>query len=182
MVHRHPSSMAARPAPVRHISSPSDLAHLATRSTEAAPKNVHIHFLAPLAETDTFAQCCEDFEDYIDAGVSYRTYLRISSVCDHWRAAWALFPTASLERVVFDVSLPGEMYFRTKVPVNVGVVVKDMDVVRLVTTMATTMSLRSGRNVVFEMTGDGTNIWDPFKELRRILQRLSKPQDAVDVA
>jgi hypothetical protein len=38
--------------------------------------------------------------------------------------------------------------------------------------------LRSGRNVVFEMTGDGTPMWDPFKSLRRILQRLSKAQDA----
>jgi hypothetical protein len=175
MVHRRLSSMTA---PVRHISSPSDLAHLATRSTEDAPKNIHIHLLASLAEVDTFAQCMEGSEDCVFTGVSYRTYLNISYVCDHWRAAWALFPPASLERVVFDVSLPGEMYFRTKVPVKIGVVVKDMDVVRLVTTMATTMSLRSGRNVVFEMTGDETPMWDPFKSLRRILQRLSKAQDA----
>jgi hypothetical protein len=176
----HLSSMAA-PIRTRHISSPSDLAHLVTRSTEAAPKIIHIHLLAPLAEADTFAQCvdADGLEGCIFTGVSYRTHLNISYVCDRWRAAWALFPAASLERVVFDVSLPGEMYFRTKAHVKIGAVVKDTDVVRLVTAMATTMSLRSGKNVVFEMTGDENNVWDPFKTLRRILQRLSKPQDGV---
>lgn len=63
--------------------------------------------------------------------------------------------------------------------------VSETDVVRLVTTMATTMSLRSGKRVRFEITGDGSvdgvMPTPDGRGLRGVLQELSQPQDAVAI-
>lgn len=70
--------------PTRHISSPSDLAHLATslRSIQDdAPQTFHIHLLAPLAEADTLSQS-------LKAGLviewPQETHLDLSSFCKRW--------------------------------------------------------------------------------------------------
>ena len=104
-------------------------------------------------------------------------FLKLSSLVDRWRAAWVQLPTDAAKKIVFDVTLPDEIYFSSKVAAKESMVVMEVDAIRLVTMLATTMSLRSRKSVVFEMMGDRTPTWDVFDGLRRTLKSLSKPQD-----
>jgi hypothetical protein len=163
--------------PIRHIATPADLAILSSsHSPDTAPRRaIHIHILAPLSEPGLLTQ---SREGSITAG--HDTYLNLTTLCNRWRAAWSQFPANVAARVVFDVSPPEEMYYSTMVPVKRGTVVNDMDVIRLVVMMATTVKLRSGNNVIFEMMGDGgAPVWTPFLELATTMKKLSKPRDAV---
>jgi len=94
-----------------------------------------------------------------------------------------------VDRVAFDVSLPEAIagaqavYWSTRIPGEQGSGVVLMDAIRLVMTMATTMSMRSKKVVFFEVTGDedpdGPTRAD-FAQLRRIVRGLSRPpQDVV---
>lgn len=104
-------------------------------------------------------------------------FLKLSSLVDRWRAAWVQLPADAAEKIVFDVTLPDEIYFSSRVAAKKSMAVMDVDAIRLVTMLATTMSLRSRKSVVFEMTGDGIPTWDVFDGLRRTLKGLSKPED-----
>ena len=103
-------------------------------------------------------------------------FLKLSSLVDRWRAAWVQLPADAAEKIVFDVTLPDEIYFSSRVAAKKSMAVMDVDAIRLVTMLATTMSLRSRKSVVFEMTGDGIPTWDVFDGLRRTLKGLSKPE------
>lgn len=178
----HPSSMSD---PIdRHISSPSELANLTSAST-TTPQTIHLHLLAPLSEPETLAKCLENVHGPFQ---SLHRYLDFSPLSKRWRTAWAAVPATAVDTVVFDLVPPEptaaaptapavqQVYWTTKIPGDEGIGVIEMDAIRLVMTMATTMSMRSRMRVVFGVTGD-VHLNGPtrggFKELIRIVEGLS---------
>jgi hypothetical protein len=174
-----PQYLSAMAASTRHISSPTELSQLhqsaeTAASTANPPQTLIIHLLTPLWDADTLEQCLHNCHVVVMTGDKF---LKLSSLVDRWRAAWVQLPADAAEKIVFDVTLPDEIYFSSRVAAKRSMMVMDVDAIRLVTLLATTMSLRSRKSVVFEMTGDGTPTWDVFDGLRRTLEGLSKPQD-----
>ena len=93
-----------------------------------------------------------------------------------------------MDRVVFNLAPPEptaksqKVHWATKIPGDKGIGVVEMDAIRLVMTMATTMSMRSRKTVVFEVAGDvhpDGPTRDDFKELKKIVAGLSKAPEGV---
>lgn len=79
--------------PIRHISSPSELADLTSQTSSAsAPQTIQIHILAPLAEAETLVQCLQNARAPLR---SEHNYLDLSSLSKNWRAAWADVPAST---------------------------------------------------------------------------------------
>jgi hypothetical protein len=187
-------------APIQHVSTPAELSELCPSTEIRQPDNpltLRLNLLAPLSGPIVFFskpqsadENLESYQEHIYQPVGI-TRLDFSILAKQWREVWAEIPTTALGRVLFDLTLPepiegaalaSTVYWYSGIPDNQGLVVMEMDPIRLVITMATTMSVRSRRGVVFEVGGG--RFPAELRTLRRVLRELSRPepQDEEDEA